>query len=245
MNKQFASFLALLILPSALLATGAPPRWQSEIISLISHQRYKEAGEKLHEYCVEQKKANLCMELASAHFEGEPRFGIESKNIVKATRYTKLACDYGSKAGCTAYQAAIEKGELLEHVLFAPDVENRETQLNEAIKLGANLNSTTLYSRTLLQTAISEENPEALKLLLDNGADVNYRVSDQDPTPLMYAINTANTKVVSMLLKSGADPEQKMKAPDYLQMGKQEANACDFADRLNNIEMMALMKCQP
>lgn len=245
MNKQLTSILALLILPATLLATGAPPRWQSEIISLIAHQRYKEAGEKLHEYCVEKKNANLCMELASAHFEGEPRFGIESKNIVEATRYTKLACEYGSEAGCTAYQAAIEKGELLEHVLFAPGVDNREAQLKEALKLGANLNSTTLYSRTLLQTAISNENTEALRLLLDNGADVNYRVSDEDPTPLMYAINTSNTAVVSMLLESGADPQQKMKAPDYLKMGKEEANACDFADRLKNIEMMALMKCQP
>ena len=235
MKTLLITALALLILPATSLATGAPPRWQSEIISLISHQRFQEAGEKLDEYCVEKKIADLCLTLASAHFESEPKFGIHQKNIVTASRYTKLACDFGSAAGCNAYQAAIEKGELLKHVLFAPGVDNRDSQVKEAIKLGANLNATTLYSRTLLQTAIGEENAEAVKLLVDNGVDVNYRISDEDLTPLMYAINTGNTKVVSLLLGKGADPAQKMVAPEYLKIGKQELNACDFADQLKNI----------
>ncbi len=243
MKKILITSLALLILPSLSMATGAPPRWQSEIISLISHQKFKEAGEKLDEYCVEKKVADLCLTLASAYFDGEPKFGINNKNIVKASEYTKLACDFGSAAGCNAYRAAIEKGELLQHVLFAPGINDRDSQIKEAIKLGANLNATTLYSRTLLQTAISEENNDAVKLLVDNGADINYRVSDEDLTPLMYAINTGNKKVVSLLLDKGADPAQKMLAPEYLKIGKKELNACDFADQLKNIEMMALMKC--
>ncbi|NNJ90656.1 MAG: ankyrin repeat domain-containing protein [Gammaproteobacteria bacterium] len=244
MKKPLVAILALIVLPTTLLATGAPPRWQSEIISLISHQRYKEAGNKLDEYCVQQKNADLCLTLASAHFEAEPKFGIDSKNIVEAYRYTRLACEYGSTAGCDAYKAAIEKGELLQHVLFAPGVENRESQLKEALKLGANLNSTTLYSRTLLQTAISEENTEALKLLLDNGADINYRVSNEDLTPLMYAVNTGNSDIVTLLLNNGADSHQKMQVPEYLNMGQPEADACDLARKLENAQMSTLLNCR-
>ena len=243
MKKVLISVLALFVLPTTLMATGTPTGWQEEVISLISHQRYKEAGEKIKEYCVEKRSSELCLILASAYFEGEAKFGINSRDIIEAYKYTKLACDYGSAAGCEAYKSAIEKGELLQYVLFEPGVENRDAQLKEAIQLGADLNATTLFSRTLLQDAISKENIEAVRLLLENGVDVNYRVSDEDLTPLMYAINSGNKEVVTLLLKSGADTTQTMKVPDYLKMGKKEVNACDFANKLENREMMTLLKC--
>ena len=43
------SILALFVLPNVSMATGAPPMWQREVISLVSHQRFKEAGEKIKE----------------------------------------------------------------------------------------------------------------------------------------------------------------------------------------------------
>ena len=197
----------------------------------------------MKEYCVVEKNGELCLILASAYFEGEAKFGIESREIVEAYRYTKLACDYGSKAGCEAYKAAIEEGELLQNVLFEPGVENREKQLKEAIQLGADLNAKTLFTATLLQKAIGEENEEVVRLLLENGVDVNYRVSEEDPTPLMYAINAGNTKMVGMLLAKGADRSQTMRAPDYLRMGKKEVDACDFAGKLEKPEMLVVLEC--
>ena len=243
MKKALVPILALFVVTTESLATGAPPLWQTEVISLISDQRFKEAGDKIKEYCVEKKNGELCLVLASAYFEGEARFGIDSREIVEAYRYTKLACDYGSAAGCEAYKAAIEKGELLQNVLFEPGVENREKQLKEAIALGADLNAKTLFTATLLQKAISEEREEAVRLLLENGVDVNYRVSEEDPTPLMYAINSGNAELVTMLLDRGADTTQTMKAPDYLKMEKREVNACDFAKKLEKSEMMTLLNC--
>ena len=243
MKHALVPILALFVLTTESLATGAPPLWQTEVISLVSHQRFKEAGEKLKEYCVEKKSGELCLILASAHFEGEARFGIESREIVEAYKYTQLACNYGSDAGCEASRAAIEEGELLRNVLFEPGVENRERQLQEAIQLGADLNAKALFTQTLLQKAIGEEKEEVVRLLLQNGVDVNYRVSDEDPTPLMYAINSGNTEMVAMLLDRGADITQTMKAPDYLRMGKKEVNACDFAISLEKPEMMSLLKC--
>jgi len=243
MKIVLMSIVALFILPTTSMATVASTGWQSEVISLVSNQRFKEAGEKIKEYCVEKKNSELCLILAAAYFDGEAKFGINSRDIIEAYKYTRLACDYGSEAGCQSSKAAIEKGELVQNVLFEPGVENRDAQLKEAIQLGADLNATTLFSRTLLQTAISEEKIEAVKLLLENGVDVNYRVSDEDLTPLMYAINTGSKEMVMLLLKNGADPMQTMKVADYLKMGKKQANACDFANKLENREMMDLLKC--
>ena len=243
MKKALVPILALFALTTQSSATGAPPLWQTEIISLVSHQRFKEAGDKMKAYCIDKKNGELCLILASAYFEGEAKFGIDSREIVEAYRYTRLACDYGSDAGCEASKAAIEKGELLQNVLFEPGVQNREEQLKAAIQLGADLNAKALFTETLLQKAISEENLEAVRLLVENGVDVNYRVSEEDPTPLMYAINTGNSEIVAMLLDRGADTTRTMKAPDYLRMGKKEVNACDFAIKLEKPEMMTLLGC--
>lgn len=197
----------------------------------------------LNQLCKEKMSGGHCLMLASAHFSGETKLGIRARDIIEAYHYTKLACDHGSEAGCDAYKAAMEKGELVQNVLFEPGIDDRDAQLKEAIQLGADLNATTLFSATLLQQAISEENLEAVRLLLDNGADVNYRVGDDDLTPLMYAINSGNQEMVTLLLDRGADTRQVMKVPEYLNMGKREANACDFAHKLENREMMGLLNC--
>ncbi|MES9944215.1 MAG: ankyrin repeat domain-containing protein [Candidatus Thiodiazotropha sp.] len=243
MKLVVITIMALLILPPVSIAAEAPAGWQREITTLVSLQRFKEAGERIKEYCVEQKSGALCLVMASAYLEGEPRFGVDSKDIVEAYKYTKLACDFGSVEGCRAYKGAVEKGELLQLVLYEPGVKDRDKQLKKAIQLGLDTNVTTMFSRTLLQEAVSEEKIEAVRLLLENGVDVNYRVSEEDLTPLMYAINTGSNKMVKLLLEYGADPEQTMKAADYLKMGKQEVDACDFADKLENREMQGLLKC--
>lgn len=224
-------------------SAGAGTGWRGEIVSLVSAKRFQVAGDKMKEHCIDGRNSEVCLILASAYFEREANFGINSKDIVKAYEYTRYACDFGSEAGCAAAKAAIDKGELLQNVLFEPGVENRDTQLKEAIKLGADLNVKTLFTATLLQQAISEERIEAVGLMLKNGADVNYRVSEEDPTPLMYAINSASKEMVTLLLENGADPAQTMKAADYLKMGKPEVNACDFANKLENKEMTALLEC--
>ncbi len=242
MKKVLVSILALFVLPAVASSTGEPGGWRAEIISLISHQKYKEAGDKIKDHCINRGNGTLCLTMASAYYNGEAQLGIESRDFVEAAKYAKLACDLGTKDGCVAYKAAIE-GELLQNVLFEPGIDNRDEQLRKAIKLGADLNATTLFTRTVLQEAISEDRIDAVRLLLKNGTDVNYRVSDEDLTPLMHAVNTGNQEMVTLLLESGADTTQTMKTAEYLKMGKKEANACDLAGKLNNPEMMALLKC--
>ena len=191
MNKVLVSTLVLFVLHTAALAEEAPGNWRAEVISLISHQQFKEAGEKIKEQCIKKGNGALCLTMASAYYNGEAQLGIESRDFVEAAKYARLSCDLGTQDGCIAYRAAIE-GELLQDVLFEPGITNRDMQLKKAIKLGADLNATTMFTRTVLQAAVSEENIDAVRLLLDNGVDVNYRVSDEDLTPLMYAVNTGN-----------------------------------------------------
>ena len=226
-----------------LTSAGAGTGWRGDIIALVSAKRFDDARERMKAHCVEGKNSEVCLILASAYFDAEANFAINSKNIVEAYRYTKLACDYGSADACPAAKAAMEGGELLQNVLFEPGIENRDAQLKQALKLGADLNATTLFTATLLQQAISEENIDAVKLLLANSVDVNFRITDEDPTPLIYAINSGNTNMTLLLLDNGADPSRKMKVPEYLQMEKAEADACDFAHKLANNEMISPLKC--
>ena len=242
MKKVVIAILALFVLPIESMATEAPGGWRAEVISLISHQQFKEAGEKIKEQCINKGNGSLCLTMASAYYNGEAQLGIESRDFVEAAKYAALGCDLGTQDGCIAYQAAID-GELLQDVLFEPGIENRDEQLKKAIKLGADLNATPMFTRTVLQEAISEEKIEAVRLLLDNGVDVNYRVSDEDLTPLMYAVNSGNTEMVALLLENGADTARTMKVADYLKMDKEEANACDLAAKLENRDMMTLLEC--
>lgn len=244
MKKLIISFLVLFTLISTLQAASTPPGWYGDVMSLVSKHQFKEAGEMVKNYCVEKKSGELCLIMASAYLGGDATLGIKTANIIDAFKYTKLACDYGSEEGCKAYKGAVDKGELLQYVLFEPDVTDRDAKLKEAIHLGMDLNVTTMFTRTLLQKAISDEKFEAVKLLISNGVDVNYRVNDDDLTPLMYAINTGNKEMVTLLLKNGADPTQKMKVPEYLKMEKKEANACDFAKTIENQAMITLLKCK-
>jgi ankyrin repeat protein len=58
----------------------------------------------------------------------------------------------------------------------------------------------------VLRSAIFRGQPEMVQLLLDYGADANYR--DDMGIPLIYsAINLENQKIVEMLLEAGANPD--------------------------------------
>lgn len=63
---------------------------------------------------------------------------------------------------------------------------------------------------TALHYAVKGNKPEAVKLLLDNGANVN--ISDKDlQSPLMTSVFIESYEIASMLLEKGADPNAKNK----------------------------------
>src|SRR5262249_19284223 len=77
-----------------------------------------------------------------------------------------------------------------------------------------------LASLTALHLAVTTQQPEAVKLHLDAGANVNAQ-DVRGMTPLMLAIGTdrADPRIVKMLLDKGADPKIQSKAgetaPDW------------------------------
>ena len=73
------------------------------------------------------------------------------------------------------------------------------------IKDGANVNTIHRYGSTALSAAIMEgENPEVVKILLENGADASL-ADEEGRTPLNAACYTNNIPVITILLDAGAD----------------------------------------
>jgi hypothetical protein len=57
-----------------------------------------------------------------------------------------------------------------------------------------------------LHDAALGRNPEVIALLLDHGAAVDARDTDENATPLMLAASLGRSQAVAMLLARGANP---------------------------------------
>ena len=78
-------------------------------------------------------------------------------------------------------------------------------EVADAIRGGANVNAIHRYGSTALSAAIMEgENPEVVKILLENGADASL-TDEEGRTPLNDACYANNIPVITMLLDAGAD----------------------------------------
>ena len=81
--------------------------------------------------------------------------------------------------------------------------------VNFLIKHGADVAKKADRGYTALNYAIASKNVEIAKILLDNGADLNAKISIYNATPLMHAISVYNLKMVKLLLKYGAKVTKK------------------------------------
>ena len=124
--------------------------------------------------------------------------------------------------------ALVSKFERLQCKKMLETIENDDIKQLEFILKFANPNSRTLapgweiifdgsYEKTPLQAACHKGNLEMVKLLVENGADVNYTTGSTRISALMWAVQSEssdNLKIVKYLIKNGADVEYSCTGKD-------------------------------
>jgi ankyrin repeat protein len=105
-----------------------------------------------------------------------------------------------------------DEGEGIVHAIVYSGIENRLVEFLKTYK--DNINVRTHDGVTPLLLAISINNIEMAKILIDEGADVN--IGDiEGVTPLHLAAQQEDVDLVAMLLNKGADIRQKTKRGNY------------------------------
>jgi ankyrin repeat protein len=89
--------------------------------------------------------------------------------------------------------------------LAAASIQGDITEMDAAIKAGADVNGSDDIVGPPLVAAASTGNYNAVKFLLDKGANVNA-TDNQGMTPLMMATLSGRVDTVKYLLSNGADP---------------------------------------
>ena len=131
-----------------------------------------------------------------------------------------------------AFLKAVTRGDLAE--------------VQQWLDAGMSANTRVARMSALTQAAARGEIAIA-KLLIEAGADVDYRFYETDPTPLFHAAYRGQGEMVSLLLEAGANTHPNavnaIGALDYAEIGQQKAgNAVDFEPV---IELLATLAIRP
>ena len=105
------------------------------------------------------------------------------------------------KNGILTEKSKIEDKSLIEYII----TNKRNYTLETLIKQGFDVN-TDCDGRSPLYISVWKSNFVACKLLIENGANVNYRRETNGTTPLYKAVDDNYTKVIPLLLQAKADP---------------------------------------
>ncbi|MCP4334372.1 MAG: hypothetical protein GY785_17075 [Gammaproteobacteria bacterium] len=119
-----------------------------------------------------------------------------------------LGLPFGSQLTAAPLHDAVSTGDVDRvYALISPDLE---------------INEKTFGGMTAIQLAVRDDNLEIMKLLIDNGADVNVGVTRLKIAPLQIAARNGNVGMANLLIVSGANVNQ----PDH-----EGASALHFAVR--------------
>jgi uncharacterized protein len=115
-----------------------------------------------------------------------------------------------------ALRAALDKGMPVtqadpdsNHALIFAAYDGHVDAMKVLLDAGAVVDQPGIQGCTALMMACGPKPdgfPEAVQLLLDNGANVNAIDSNENFTPLMYASVEGLSSIASILVKAGADP---------------------------------------
>jgi uncharacterized protein len=128
----------------------------------------------------------------------------------------KLAMTPGSAALMNLF---IEKGAILKesapdgYLIYNVALTNDTAMLGICIRGGLNVNDTTYYKDYPIFNALVNKSYYTLKMLVENGADVNVQDTSSNVkntmTPLMFAASNNDRRAFFYLLDHGADPNIK------------------------------------
>lgn len=104
-------------------------------------------------------------------------------------------------------------------------VEFSDVELENVAQIGA-------FGNTPLHVAVSWGDSAAVRLLLDNGADINAR-GEYNMTPLHFAVGRNHPEIVALLVTSGAD---------LLCKDTDGRTPFDWAKTSNRVEIMRLLE---
>lgn len=104
------------------------------------------------------------------------------------------------------------KASTLSLVLMSAIRNEQPIIVNLLLKISAYVNEK--LNVKVLQCAISENNVEIVRLLLEAGADPNERYEKSDVSPLLSAISQDKPEIVRLLLEAGADPNERYEKSD-------------------------------
>lgn len=107
--------------------------------------------------------------------------------LVEALLRYGAEVDAVDKSGSTALLWAVEKG----HIHMLP------------LLFDAGSDIASPRNRYAINIAVNRDRPEALKILLANGADANVEINEGE-TPLFFAVRRRNEKIISQLKRAGA-----------------------------------------
>ena len=88
-------------------------------------------------------------------------------------------------------------------------VNGSEAMIKKLLTAGASANAGLPTGETVLMTAARSGNKDAVRVLLDYGADVNARESSSGQTALMWAASEDHSEVARVLLERGADLDEQ------------------------------------
>lgn len=129
-----------------------------------------------------------------------------------------LGLSFGSQVTAAPIHDAVSSGDVNRvYALIGPDLAIDEKDFG---------------GMTAIQMAVRDENLEIMKILIDNGADVNIGSTRLKFTPLQIAARRGNVEMVTLLIASGAD----VNLPDH-----EGASALHFAVRSGENEAVDLL----
>jgi ankyrin repeat protein len=131
--------------------------------------------------------------------------------------------------------SANQKDENGFPALFVASFNGQVETMKALLDAGADVNLRNPQGVTPLMAACGPY-PKAVRLLLENGADVNATDNIEDFTALMYAATEGLSPVVDILLEAGADPSMKDVDDDTAGNFAEKSGFKQLADKLHALE---------